>query len=254
MISSSVIQYIAMGWIAAAIIIFPFLLRITAPYGRHSKTNWGPMIDNRLGWILMELPSLLIFVLLVLLGPKHLSSPIWVLFSLWIIHYFNRSVIFPLRTKTIGKKMPVLIVLLAVFFNLINAGLNGYWLGFSAPEYPANWMSDPRFILGGVIFIAGFMINQAADKKLISLRKGGKTGYFIPKGGLFNYISCPNFFGEIIEWSGFAIMAWNLPALSFAVWTAVNLIPRALDHHKWYKSYFKEEYPKQRKAVIPFLL
>ena len=254
MINSSTIQYLAIIWIAIAIIIFPFLLRITPPYGRHSKNNWGPMIDNRLGWVLMEFPSLLIFVLLVLLGPELPSSPVWVLFSLWTIHYVNRSVIFPLRTKTKGKKMPFIIMLSAVFFNLVNAGLNGYWLGFAAPAYPENWMADPRFIVGGLIFIGGFVINQMADKKLISLRKGGNMGYFNPGGGLFNYISCPNFFGEIIEWSGFAIMAWNLPAFSFAVWTAANLIPRALDHHKWYKSYFREEYPRSRKAVIPFLL
>jgi len=250
----STIQYLAIIWIAVAIVIFPFLLRITAPYGRHSKMNWGPMIDNKLGWILMESPSLLIFILLVLIGPNHFSTPVWVLFCFWTIHYLNRSVIFPFRTRTKGKKMPILIMLSAIFFNLVNAGLNGYWLGFLAPAYPDNWMTDPRFILGGVIFIAGFMINQAADKKLISLRKGGNDGYFIPRGGLFNYISCPNFFGEIIEWSGFAIMAWNLSALSFAVWTAVNLIPRALDHHKWYKSYFKEEYPARRKAIIPFIV
>jgi hypothetical protein len=251
---ATTIQYIAIVWIAIAVILFPILLRITAPYGRHSKMNWGPMIDNRLGWIFMELPSFIIFVLLVLLGPKQLSSPVWIIFSLWAIHYFNRSVIFPLRTKTQGKKMPVLIMFSAVFFNLVNASINGYWFGFVAPPYPENWMTDPRFIIGGIIFITGFIINQAADKKLIGLRKGGKKGYFIPRGGLFNYISCPNFFGEIVEWSGFAIMAWNLPALSFAVWTAANLIPRALDHHRWYKSHFKEEYPKRRKAVIPFVV
>lgn len=254
MVNSSVIQYTAIVWLAIAVIIFPFLLKITPPYGRHSKNNWGPMVDNRLGWFLMEFPSLLIFILLILLGPNHPSTTVWVLFSLWTIHYINRSVIFPLRTKTKGKKMPVIIMLSAVFFNLINAGLNGYWLGFAAPPYPENWMTDPRFILGGIVFITGFAINQAADKKLIGLRKGGSKGYFIPKGGLFEYISCPNFSGEIIEWSGFALMAWNLPALSFAVWTAANLIPRALDHHKWYKSYFEQEYPKNRKAVLPFLL
>ena len=82
MINSSVIQYIAIGWIGIAIIIFPFLLRITPPYGRHSKKNWGPMIDNRLGWVLMEVPSLLIFVLLILLGPNKPSSVVWVLFIL----------------------------------------------------------------------------------------------------------------------------------------------------------------------------
>jgi hypothetical protein len=48
-------------------------------------------------------------------------------------------------------------------------------------------------------------------------------------------------------------MAWNLPAFSFALWTAVNLIPRALDHHRWYLKTFPD-YPKERKAVIPFLV
>lgn len=254
MMNSLTIQYLAVIWIIVAVLMFPFLLRITAPYGRHTQKNWGPMIDNRLGWVLMEFPSLLIFVLLVLLGPQPLSSPIWVLFTLWTIHYVNRSVIYPLRTKTRGKKMPVLIMFAAIFFNLINASINGYWLGFVAPPYPDDWMVDPRFISGGIIFIVGFIINQASDKKLIGLRTESQIGYLIPRGGLFNYISCPNFFGEIIEWSGFALMAWNLPALSFAVWTAANLIPRALDHHNWYKRYFNEEYPKSRKAIIPFIL
>jgi len=59
--------------------------------------------------------------------------------------------------------------------------------------------------------------------------------------------------GEIIEWIGFAMMAWNLAALSFAIWTIVNLLPRAIDHHKWYRRYFAG-YPEKRKAIIPFIL
>ena len=56
-----------------------------------------------------------------------------------------------------------------------------------------------------------------------------------------------------MEWLGFAIIAWNIGALSFALWTAFNLIPRSLNHHKWYNNYFSN-YPKKRKAVIPFIL
>ena len=70
---------------------------------------------------------------------------------------------------------------------------------------------------------------------------------------MFRYVSCPNHFGEIVEWAGFAVMCWNLPALSFAVWTAGNLIPRALSHHRWYRERFPD-YPPERKAVIPFVL
>ncbi|PLX08095.1 MAG: hypothetical protein C0598_12580 [Marinilabiliales bacterium] len=96
-------------------------------------------------------------------------------------------------------------------------------------------------------------INIKADNKLLSLRSGGKKGYFIPRGWLFNYISSPNLFGEIIEWTGWAIMCWCLPSFSFAIWTFANLVPRALDHHRWYKRRF-ENYPEKRKAVFPYVM
>ena len=70
---------------------------------------------------------------------------------------------------------------------------------------------------------------------------------------MFRLISCPNHLGEIIEWTGFFIIALNLPALSFTLWTFFNLVPRALNHHEWYKEYF-DNYPKNRKAVIPYIL
>ena len=109
---------------------------------------------------------------------------------------------------------------------------------------------DIAFIL---LFLFGFIINIQSDNYLLSLRKPGESGYSIPKGRWFGLVSCPNHFGEILEWTGFALMAWNLPAFSFAVWTAANLIPRAISHHKWYHAHF-EHYPADRKAVIPYLV
>jgi steroid 5-alpha reductase family enzyme len=97
------------------------------------------------------------------------------------------------------------------------------------------------------------IINLTADEKLIHMRKTRANGYQIPYGGLFNKISCPNFFGEMVEWLGFAILCWSLPALSFFIWTLCNLLPRALDHHRWYKKQFPD-YPADRKAVVPYLL
>lgn len=150
--------------------------------------------------------------------------------------------------------MPLVIVLNAILFNLMNAGLNGYYLAELAPadDYSAQWFYTPHFIMGIILFVAGMAINWKADSILINLRKPGETGYKVPKGFLFDYISSPNLFGEIIEWSGFALMAWNLPAITFMVWTFANLVPRAKNHHDWYHSKFPD-YPKERKAVIPFI-
>ena len=245
-------NYFLLGWIALALIVFPFTLRITAPYGRHTSTGWGPLLDNRLGWVLMEMPALLTFPLLFLLGNGPKGPVSWLFLGLWLLHYVNRTLIFPLRTHTRGKQIPLFIVLSAIVFNLGNGYVNGYYLGSLAPDYVWSWLADPRFVIGALLFAGGMYINWQSDNILLRLRKPGETGYKIPHGGLFRYLSCPNHFGEIVEWTGFAIMIWSLPAFSFALWTFVNLVPRALDHHRWYRAHFAD-YPKERKAVIPFV-
>lgn len=241
-------------WIGIALLLIPVQVVITAPYGRHSKTSWGPTIDNRLGWVLMEIVSPLAFGYFFLTGDNPKTGPAWLLFALWMGHYLNRSLIFPLRLRTAGKRMPVAIAASAVFFNLVNGSLNGYWLGTLGAPYSSGWWTDPRFLAGLSLFLTGAAINNWADNRLIHLRRQkDDTGYRMPSGGLFRFLSCPNHFGEIIEWTGFALLAWNLPALAFAVWTAANLIPRALAHHRWYRAHFPD-YPPKRKAVIPGVL
>jgi len=251
----SIFFMIVYAWIAIAIFIFPVVIRIVAPYGRHTTRKWGAMIDNRAGWILMELPALLVFVGFYLFGSGPHPTVTWVFFTLWIFHYINRTLVFPFRLRTKGKKMPLAIVFMAIGFNFVNGFLNGYYLGSMATEaeYPISYMADPRFIGGIGLFIFGMFVNWQSDNILIHLRKPGETGYVIPQKGFFRWVSCPNHFGEIVEWSGFALMTWSSPALAFAVWTLVNLMPRALHHHKWYKETFSE-YPSQRKALLPFIL
>lgn len=241
-------------WMGLGIITFFGLLRQTQPYGRHTSAGWGPMMSNQWGWLIQEAPSLIFLSLFFFLGKETKSAAAWFLWGLWVLHYFNRSFVFPFRTRTKGKKIPVVIVLSAIAFNFVNGYLNGSWLGNFAdyPEASSFFTSFP-FIFGFLIFIAGAGINLYHDEILIHLRKPGETGYKIPTGGLFKYISCPNLFGEIIEWTGFAVMCGSLPAWSFALWAFCNLVPRARDHHRWYREKFAE-YPAERKAVIPFVL
>ena len=203
--------------------------------------------------MLMEMPVLVIFLYFVLTGTAEKNAVLWIIVILFSLHYIHRSVIYPFRIKTQGKRMPLLIALLAVCFNTVNGSVNGYYLGTLQHQYGGPWLTDPRFIVGVFLFLAGMYINISADEHLIHLRKNRTNGYQIPYGGLFNLISCPNFFGEIMEWLGFAILCWSLPALSFFVWTLCNLIPRAMDHHRWYKKQFAD-YPLNRKAVLPYLL
>lgn len=250
--SESTFYLIVYAWIACGLVIFPLVLRIIAPYGRHTTAKWGKLINNRVGWIIMESPALLVFGGFFLFGSKEHGLVSWIIFGLWIMHYVHRTLIFPFRLRTKGKQMPLAIVFMAMGFNFVNGFVNGYYLG-NIGDYPHSWLTDPRFIAGIILFLAGMIINLHSDTVLIHLRKPGESGYKIPQKGFFKYVSCPNHFGEIVEWSGFALMCWSSPALSFAVWTLVNLMPRALHHHKWYKEHFVD-YPIRRKALIPFIL
>lgn len=122
---------------------------------------------------------------------------------------------------------------------------------------------------GICLFFVGMGINIHSDGVLRNLRRYGSTGkskqkqeskqqkkqYYIPYSPCFTYISCPNFAGEMLEWVGFSMASqFSLPSFAFAVYTASNLIPRAIDHHKWYLQKF-DNYPVERKwAVIPFVV
>lgn len=243
--------YIAIAWIVIGIITFFYLFKQTAPYGRHTTTTWGPLIDNKLGWFLMEFFVLVVLYCFLFTGSIKLNVVPGVMVGLFTFHYLNRSILFPLRIKTKGKKMPLIIMLSAMGFNMMNGFLLGYYFGNFA-NYTTEWLTDPRFIIGCIIFLIGMFINWQSDGILINLRKPGETGYKIPTGGLFKYVSCPNLLGEIIEWLGFAILTWSLPGLVFVIWTFANVAPRAISHHKWYLSKFTD-YPKQRKAIFPYV-
>jgi protein-S-isoprenylcysteine O-methyltransferase Ste14 len=233
-----------------AAVIFTVLSFIDAPYGRHIRRDWGLMISNRLGWLVMESPAVVLFFALFLVGdaPKTITSVIFLL--MWEAHYIHRALIYPFRIADGRKKMPVIITLMAFVFNTGNAYLNSRYLFSLSGGYPPDWLLDPRFIVGLALFAGGYAINRWSDRELRLLRAPGETGYKIPHGGLYEWVSCPNYLGEIIEWTGWALATWSLPGLAFALWTIANLAPRALSHHTWYREQF-ENYPPGRKALIP---
>jgi len=238
--------------IAFAIITVLLLSFITAPYGRHERKGWGPTMSNRWGWVLMELPAVAVFVPLYFIGTKSSEWAPLFLLALWQAHYFHRTLIFPFRLKTKGKRVALIIILLGMTFNSLNAYVNARQLS-EFGTYPVTWLLSPQFLIGTVLFAVGYIINRHADRTLLRLRAPGESGYKIPHGGLYKFVSCPNYLGEIIEWTGFAIATWSLPGLAFALYTLANVGPRALSNHKWYQEKFSD-YPSERRALIPFLL
>ena len=225
-------------WLTLAFIVFLVLIFVKAPYGRHRTEGWGIEISAKKGWIIMEsIPAVLLTVILFLSHNRDLV--VFFFWAIWTAHYVNRAWAWPNRARLYQKLMPLSVVILAVIFNTVNCLINGIWLFSLSGGYELSWMTDSRFIFGVVLFFFGMIINIKSDDILFSLRDDGSTGYKIPRGGLFEKVSSPNYFGEIIEWIGFAIATWSLAGLTFAIWTFCNLAPRAFAHHRWYN----EEFP-----------
>ena len=242
---------ILITWAGVSVIAFIALLFKSAPYGRHSMSSWGPSMPSRLGWILMESPAVYLMLLFLIFFSNSLGIIELTFTLIWMVHYIHRSFIWPIRAKLEGKRITLLVVLLAAFFNIVNVYIQGSWI-FNFGSYETEWFWSPFFIIGLSIFLIGLYINIKSDNILIKLREKYGSGYHIPKGFLFNKISSPNYFGEILEWLGWFIMTLSPAGLVFFIWTMANLIPRAKSNHEWSLENI-ENYPKDRKKVIPFI-
>jgi 3-oxo-5-alpha-steroid 4-dehydrogenase 1 len=242
---------ILIPWFILAVISFLFLFKIDAPYGKFYDKNARFLINSKLGWFIQEIISPLVLFYFFVIGTGEKTFLHWFLISIWIIHYINRSIICPLRINK-SSKVSLFIIFLAIFFNVINGFINGFYMGNLA-SFSNNYIYNLNFIFGITLFIIGVLINIIADNILIKIKNEGK-GYQIPKGKLYDFISCPNYLGEMIEWTGFAIMCWSIPSLLFSIWTIANLFPRAISQHKWYNKTFKDNYPIKRKAILPYIL
>ncbi len=241
--------------IVLAVIVFIALHRVTAGYGMMYTSKWGPTIGNRLGWVLMEVPAFAAMAALWLCSHRRFEAPPMVMGLMFLLHYFQRSFIFPMLIK--GKsRMPLAIIIMGVTFNVINAYMIGGWLFYVAPadRYPDSWLWSPLFISGALLFFAGMAINWNSDHIIRNLRKPGDTRHYIPRGGFYNFVTSANYFGEFLEWTGYAILTWSIGGLAFAEWTFANLAPRARKIHARYIEEFGDEYKKlNRRYIIPFL-
>lgn len=253
-------------WVHYGLVILGFVLAVItvvvqwikpAPYGKHERNdgNWGAMIPQRLGHILSDaIPGVLLFSLVFVLYGDARGYANYTFLALFLAHYIHRGLIHPITMRYRNSHVALGITLGGFFPNCLYHFLNADFIG--SAFYHKDYYYDPRFIIGIVLYVIGYIINRWSDWKLRSLRqrKGedGATGYYIPYGGFFELVTCPNYFGELVEWTGWAIATWSLAGLVWMLFSAATFFPRARHNHQWYKQQF-EFYPPNRKILIPLV-
>jgi len=173
----------------------------------------------------------------------------------WSIHYIKRI----LETIFVHRFSHATMPMRNLFKNCI------YYWGFTAyvayhvnhPLFTSPCMSQVFIALGA--FLISELGNFSIHVNLRNLRPPGTNVRKIPVSdsnpltSLFNFVSCPNYTYEFLAWLSFSVMTQCLPAYFFAAAGMVQMSIWAIGKHKNYKKEFKD-YPKQRKAIIPFIL
>lgn len=254
-----------------SLITFFILFIIPAYYGRYSNRKRFLMFSDQFAWIFQESPCIYISLFYLY---DFIMSPnfVWNYFNVFRIflvllftgHYVHRSLIYPFKLKKnkAERTFPIEISIMAFTFCIVNSILQCrsilYFTDYEekSEDQFSKFLSRNliRLLYGAGLFAFGMWTNISHDYHLFEKRNEKEDqGYVIPEYFLFKYISCPNYFGEILEWIGYALMANTISAWIFVFSTFSNLFPRALTHHKWYRNKF-EYYPKNRRAIIPFII
>lgn len=218
-----------------------------------------PMLVFPLLWILTRhYPSSAVTKLIYPAGSASASTKQWqnILTLMFTLHFVKRE----LETIYVHRFGNDTMPLRNIFKN------SGYYWMFAAwiahvtlhPQYTVP-VSSTRRMLGVGLFVICELLNLKAHMDLRNLRPAGTRIRRIPRGILFNFVSCPNYLFEILSWVGFTLASQSVASAVFTVVGAAQMTVWAIAKHRRYRKEFdgqdgREMYPKNRKILIPFVL
>jgi 3-oxo-5-alpha-steroid 4-dehydrogenase 1 len=246
------------GLVAVVAVVAPL---VKTPYGRFADPRWGVALSPRLGWFLMELPSTLVFVAVYFTGANRWDPVPLVFLAVWLVHYGNRGFLFPFLIRSppgAHASFGLMVVASGWLVTSLHGYLNAAYVAEVGTHYTVEWLTDPRFLGGLALYVVSLALNIHSDGILRNLRTReevarGEKVYRIPVGGLFRWVSSPSYLTELTAWTGFAIATWSLGSVFVLAISLANLVPRALQTHAWYRERFAD-YPRDRRALVPYLL
>jgi 3-oxo-5-alpha-steroid 4-dehydrogenase 1 len=225
-------------------------------YGRFGGTV-SAGLDPRIGWWLMELPCTLSFAYnFFVIGGKQSKEFVPRLMAfIFLCHYVYRGWYWPLNIKVHGntKNFDMHVAFSSWIVTTLHGFLSARWFAHYGEHLKASFAQSPRIWLGLVVYYSGLVMVIWHDNILRDLRSGDGPRYRIPKGGLFEYATCPQYFAELWAWLGFAILSWGPNGLFIFMVSLVNLVPRSMATHAWYVEKFGLEYPADRAFLVPFV-
>lgn len=175
----------------------------------------------------------------------------------WTFHYAKRLLETIFVHRFSHSTMPILNLFKNCTYYWGFAFFVGYFVNH--PLYTRPYFGNAQIGAGLVLFVLSELGNLSIHLALRDLRPPGTKVRKIPFPTsnpftqLFRFVSCPNYSYEFYAWAGFTLMTQCLPAAMFTGAGFFQMTMWALGKHRNYKKEFAD-YPRGRKAIIPFLI
>lgn len=132
------------------------------------------------------------------------------------------------------------------------AGVNiAAWI--YAPTSPAARDPNLLFMYSGLaLYALGEMGNLQVHLALMKLRSPGGTERAIPRGPLFDMVTCPNYMTETISWLGVWLVSnFSLAMLPFLIASVGQMMIWAKKKEARYRKEFGSKYKNKRFTMLP---
>jgi very-long-chain enoyl-CoA reductase len=122
-----------------------------------------------------------------------------------------------------------------------------------APSSAAAREANPLLLYPGlVLFVIGELGNLHTHLVLKGLRSAGGKERGIPRGFLFDLVTCPNYLTETISWLGvYLISGLSWGVLIFLVVSVAQMCQWASKKERRYRKEFGDKYKRKRFTMLP---
>ncbi len=211
---------------------------------RYSKFGTEKGVPSKTGMAILYFLPVVIVTVCALPYLSHASTIQWIVYGALMLHFVKRTLEVLFVHKYSGSIQPFTFGVIVSAYALMGGMIS--WL--NARPIPA---ADFWFYAGLILYLSGEAGNFYHHKLLAKLREK-EGGYHLPRGGWFEYATCPHYFFELLGWLGIALMSRHLFTVLTFVAMFGYLVARSVKTRQWYLERFPQ-YPKERKFMIPFI-
>jgi very-long-chain enoyl-CoA reductase len=211
---------------------------------RYSKFGTEKGVPSRAGMFVLYFLPVVIAVVCALPYLPTATTIQWIVFGAVILHFSKRTLEVLFVHKYSGKMQPLTLFIIIFAYALMGGLIS--WL--NAETIPSM---DTLFYAGVVLILMGESGNFHHHKLLSALREK-EAGYHLPRGGWFEYATCPHYFFELLAWLGIVLVSRHLFTVLVFIAMLGYLTARSIKTRQWYIERFPK-YPKDRKFIIPFI-